>query len=230
MQNIFMDAKRLAAEKAVEWIQDNMVVGLGTGSTAFWAIQDIGERVKEGLQIRAVATSVQTEELAKERNIPIVPFSDIRQIDVTIDGADEVDRNGYLIKGGGGALLREKIVAYHSTTYLIVVDESKLVEQLGKFPLPVEMVPFAAELTVKKLEESFGPVQIRQRNGKNFVTDNGNLIADLHSFPITDPEKVNAALHAIPGVVETGLFLNKMVRNVIVANKEGNITIRTFPA
>ncbi len=225
-----MDAKKLAAEKAVEWIKDDMVVGLGTGSTAYWAIQKIGERVREGLQIRAVATSMQTEELAKEQNIPIIPFSDFQQIDVTIDGADEVDQNGYLLKGGGGALLREKIVAFHTTTYLIVVDESKMVEQLGRFPLPVEIVPFAAALTVKKLEERFGPVQIRQKNEKDFITDNGNLIADLRCFPLTDPKQMNTELHAIPGVMETGIFLKEMVSQVIIGSKEGEIKTKFFKA
>lgn len=223
-----MDAKKLAAEKAVEWIKEDMVVGLGTGSTAYWAIQKIGERVKEGMQIRAVATSVQTEELAKKQNITLVPFSGLQQIDVTIDGADEVDTNGYLIKGGGGALLREKIVAFHTITYLIVVDGNKMVEQLGRFPLPVEIVPFAAALTIKKLEERFGPVQIRQKNDKDFITDNGNLIADLRCFPLTHPKQMNAELHTIPGVVETGIFLKEMVTQVIIGSKEGEIKTKSF--
>ena len=222
-----MDTKKMAAEKAVEWIRENMVVGLGTGSTAYWAIEKIGERVKKGLKIGAVATSVHTEELAKERNIPLSPFSSVQKIDVTIDGADEVDQNGYLIKGGGGALLREKIVAFHTKTYLIVVDESKMVERLGKFPLPVEIVPFAAELTMKKLER-FGPVKIRQANGKHYITDNGNWIVDVSCFPIIDPEGLNTALHAIPGVVETGLFLGKWVHHVIVADKAGTINVKTI--
>src|SRR5690242_8882833 len=136
-----MDTKRLAAEKAVEEVKDNTVVGLGTGSTAYWAIQKLGERVKEGLHIRAVATSQQSEDLAKELGIPIVPFSDIESIDLTIDGADEVDKHKNLIKGGGGALLREKIVAYHTKKYIVIVDENKLVTHLGKFPLPVEVLP-----------------------------------------------------------------------------------------
>jgi ribose 5-phosphate isomerase A len=223
-----MDTKKLAAEKAVEWIQDGMVVGLGTGSTAYWAIQKIGQRVKEGLQIRAVATSVHSENLAKELNIPIVPFADVEAIDVTIDGADEVDKSGNLIKGGGGALLREKIVGHHTKTYLIVVDESKLVDQLGKFPLPVEIVAFARELTIRKLERTFGAVQVRQAGGKDFVTDNGNLIADIHAYTITDPNQRNNELHAIPGVVETGLFLKEMVSNVFVGKKNGNVEIKTF--
>lgn len=223
-----MDAKKLAAEKAAEWIEDNMVVGLGTGSTAYWAIQKIGKRVKEGLRIRAVATSEDTEKLAREQKIPIVPFSEIQKIDITIDGADEVDQYGNLLKGGGGALLREKIVAYHTNTYLVVVDESKLVGQLGKFPLPIEIIPFAAELTVRKLEESFGPVKIRQAERKNFITDNGNWIADLACFPITDPEMMNAELHNIPGVLETGLFMREYVTKVILGSKQGTVEIKSF--
>lgn len=223
-----MDPKKLAAEKAVEWIKDDMVVGLGTGSTTFWAIQKLGERLKDGLRVKAVATSENTEQLARERNIPIVSFGEIQGIDVTIDGADEVDQNGNLIKGGGGALLREKIVAYHTRTYLIVVDESKLVAQLGKFPLPVEIVPFAADLTMRTLEGHFGPVKIRQADGKNFITDNGNWIADLSCFPITNPQKMNEELHAIPGVVETGLFLKRRVNYVIVGNTGGEIAVKRF--
>ena len=223
-----MDAKKRAAEKAVDWIKNDMVVGLGTGSTAYWAIEAIGDKVKNGLKIKAVATSSRSEDLARERRIPIVPFSEIQTIDVTIDGADEVDKDGYLIKGGGGALLREKIVAYHTKTYLIVVDESKIVEQLGRFPLPVEIVPFAFELTVQQLEKRFGPLKIRQAERQNYITDNGNFIADLSAFPITDPERLNAELHAIPGVVETGLFSKKMVSYVIVGQQGGEIEVKSF--
>lgn len=223
-----MEAKKLAAEKAVEYINDGMVVGLGTGSTAFWAIEKIGARIKEGLSVKAVATSEQSEALARERNIPIVPFAEISAIDVTIDGADEVDQQGNLIKGGGGALLREKIVAFHTKTYLVVVDESKVVEHLGKYPLPVEILPFAAELTVNTLLEKYGPVSIRERDGKRVITDNGNYIADLNLYPIDDPYLINTALHAIPGVVETGLFLRSMVTHVIIASSTGGIEIKDY--
>lgn len=132
-----MNMKKIAADRAVEWVQDGMTVGLGTGSTAYWAIQRIGERVKEGLSIRTVATSEASEKLALELGIPVVPFREISRIDVTIDGADEADGELSLIKGGGGALLREKIVASSSDKLIIIVDESKVVERLGKFPLPV---------------------------------------------------------------------------------------------
>ena len=147
-----MDAKRNAAERAVDYIQDGMIVGLGTGSTAYWAIQKLGSKVQERLNIKAIATSIQSEELAKKLGIPIITFSEINEIDITIDGADEVDPNLYMIKGGGGALLREKIVAAASKQFIVVVDESKLVNCLGTFPLPIEIVKFGFEATIKKLQ------------------------------------------------------------------------------
>jgi ribose 5-phosphate isomerase A len=217
-----MDMKKLAAEKAVEAIRDGMIVGLGTGSTAYWAIQSIAERVKEGLRISAVATSLNTEKMARELGIPIVSFAAVSAIDISIDGADEVDKNKNLIKGGGGALLREKIIAYHSKTYLVIVDENKLVETLGKFLLPVEILPFAAELTLKKLQE-FGDARVRQTEGRHFVTDNGNFIADLNIYPIYDPQKMDFQLHQIPGVLETGLFSPALVTHVLVGTKTGEV-------
>jgi ribose 5-phosphate isomerase A len=220
-----MDMKKLAAEKAVEAIKDNMIVGLGTGSTAYWAIQKIGERVKEGLQIGAVATSRNTEEMARELGIPILPFADVESIDVTIDGADEVDQQRNLIKGGGGALLREKLIAFNSKQYFIIVDETKLVDQLGRFPLPVEILPFAMELTLRQLQKKCSKVEIRQKDGKPYVTDNGNLIADVHAYPITNPMQFNEELHQIPGVLETGLFPHTWVTSVIVGTKSGEIKV-----
>lgn len=144
-----MNLKQKAVEKAVEAIQDGMKVGLGTGSTAFWAIQKIGERVAQGLHIQAVATSQASEDHAQELGIPIIPFDQIGRLDVTIDGADEVNEQLVLVKGGGGALLREKIVESNSDRLIIIVDESKDVKVLGAFPLPVEVVPFASEWTLE---------------------------------------------------------------------------------
>lgn len=224
-----MDLKKRAAEKAVEYIKDKMVVGLGTGSTAYWAIQKIGERVREGLQLGAVATSVETEKLASEAGIPILPFSSLKTIDLTIDGADEVDPQHNLIKGGGGALLREKLIAFNSTTYLIIVDESKLVKQLGSFPLPVEILPFGSELTVNQLQKTSKEVAIRQKEGNIFTTDNGNLIADLQLHSISDPQHLNEALLRIPGVLETGLFPGEMVSKVIVGMQSGELKILNGP-
>jgi ribose 5-phosphate isomerase A len=220
-----MDAKKLAAEKAVEAISNDMTIGLGTGSTAFWAIQKIGERVSEGLRIRAVATSERSELLARKLNIPILPITAEMQIDIAIDGADEVDKNKNLIKGGGGALLREKIIAANSKRFLVVADASKVVEQLGRFPLPVEIVSFAFEITLRQLQALGCAPVIRMHEGKKFITDNGNLIADCHFFPITDPAALNIKLHLIPGVVETGLFINGMVDTVFIGYENGEVKI-----
>ncbi|WP_162054284.1 ribose-5-phosphate isomerase RpiA [Pontibacter pamirensis] len=218
-----MIAKKLAAEKAVEYIQDGMVVGLGSGSTATWAIKALGEKVNAGLHIQCVASSVASENLAKQYGISLVDFSALSDIDITIDGADEVDAQCNLIKGGGGALLREKILAYNSRQFIVVVDDSKLVHTLGKFPLPVEIVPFAAELTLKQLRNLGCETSIRQKDGKNFVTDNGNLIADCFFNQIEVPELLNINILLIPGVVEGGLFLHPKVNRVIVGHADGSL-------
>jgi ribose 5-phosphate isomerase A len=221
-----MEAKRLAAEKAVEYIEDGMVVGLGTGTTAYWAIQKIGERVGQGLRIRAIASSARSEQQAKALNIPLLSQGEEpAAIDIDIDGADEVDNRCNLLKGGGGALLREKIIARNSRRFLVVVDEHKLVRDLGQFPLPVEIVPFASGLTLKQLEKlGVNPV-IRQVNGQPFRTDNGNLIADCRVYPVADPAGLNTRLHSVPGVVETGLFPHTMVSAVIVGYTNGEVKI-----
>jgi ribose 5-phosphate isomerase A len=225
-----MNPKKAAAEKAVENIREGMIIGLGTGSTAFWAIQKIGELVRAGLDIKAVATSIQSENLARELGIPILAFSDVVSVDLTIDGADEVDRQGNLIKGGGGALLREKIIAYNSKAFHVIVDHKKMVEQLGKFPLPVEIIPFAHELTLKRLRELAATVVLRKTEDKIFITDNGNMIADGNFYPVSDPASLDARLKSIPGVAETGLFLRHMVTTITVSDDHGNInTIRIAP-
>lgn len=218
-----MDAKRIAAEKAVEHLKDGMVVGLGTGSTASWAIRKIGENVKLGLNINAVASSLQSENLARSLSIPIHPLSTLLTIDLTIDGADEVDPAKNLIKGGGGALLREKILAYNSKEFIVIVDESKLVQKLGKFPLPVEITPFARELTLKQLQALGCKPVLRKSNGENFFTDNGNLIADCNFYPIEDPAALDIKLKMIPGVVETGLFLNTKVTSILAGYHTGEV-------
>ncbi|SFF10655.1 ribose-5-phosphate isomerase [Paenibacillus catalpae] len=218
-----MESKRIAAEQAVELVKEGMKVGLGTGSTAYWAIQAIGRRVKEeGLNIQAVATSVQSEQLAKELGIPMMSFADVDVLDLTIDGADEVDSGLHLIKGGGGALLREKIVAAASKQLIIIVDESKVVNQLGKFPLPVEIVPFAFELTVKKLRNLGCEPKLRKNGEELFVTDNGNYIADCEFAAIADPAALHDELNGIPGVVDNGLFIH-MANLVIVGSADGSI-------
>ncbi|TVX92648.1 ribose-5-phosphate isomerase RpiA [Paenibacillus agilis] len=218
-----MDAKRIAAERAVDYIQDGMIVGLGTGSTAYWAIQKLGLKVQGGLQIKAIATSVQSEELARNLGIPLVSFAEMNEIDMTIDGADEVDQELNLIKGGGGALLREKIVAAASKQFIVIVDESKLVKRLGTFPLPVEIVPFGHEVTIKKLYDLGYEPRLRKIDNETFVTDNGNYIVDGHFGDIEAPQELHNKLNLIPGVVDNGLFVN-MTRRVVVGYQDGEIS------
>ncbi len=216
-------SKQLAAEQAVTYIKSGMMVGLGTGSTAAFAIQEIGRRVKEeGLQIRAIATSDRSEEMAKELHIPIVGFADFDTIDITIDGADEVDENLNIIKGGGGALLREKVVSVQSKTNIIIVDETKLVTHLGKFPLPVEVVPFALTVVDRKLQKSGCSTVLRKKEGEIYVTDNKNYILDCHFKKITDPAALQQTINAITGVVDNGLFVNR-ASFVIAAYNDGSI-------
>lgn len=219
------DPKKLAAEKAVAYVKNQMVIGLGTGSTSYWAIQMIGEKVRQGLNIKAVCTSSSTEKLAAEANIPIVTFSEIPHLDLAIDGADEIDQQKNLIKGGGGALLREKIVAYNSQLFLVIADETKLVAQLGNYPLPVEVLPFGVEMTRKHLSTLCTHASIRTTNGAPYVTDNGNHIIDCQFDVIPDPEAVEIALKAIPGVLETGLFFTRKDCMVIVGYKNGSVEI-----
>ncbi|MFE5317844.1 ribose-5-phosphate isomerase RpiA [Paenibacillus sp. NPDC056579] len=219
-----MNPKKLASDKAIEYVTDGMIVGLGTGSTAYWAIEALAKRVREGLNIRAVASSNHSEQLAKQGGIPLVPFSDIQLIDVTIDGADEVDSQLNLIKGGGGALLREKILAANSKTFIVIVDESKKVEHLGHFPLPVEIVPFAESLTIRQIQQLDCTTTIRTVEGKPFVTDNGNLIVDCEFGKILDPIELHKRLNLIPGVVENGLF-PLMASKVIVGHLDGSVEL-----
>jgi ribose 5-phosphate isomerase A len=217
-----MESKRIAAERAVDFIKDGMIVGLGTGSTAYFAIQKIGQKVKEGLSIKAIATSNQSEDLAKELRISLLTFAEIESIDITIDGADEVDTKWNLIKGGGGALLREKIVASASKQLIIIVDESKLSQQLGAFPLPVEIVPFGYEMTIKKLRKLCADPVLRTVDEQTYLTDNGNYIVDCHFGKITQAEELHQTLNLIPGVVDNGLFIG-MASHVIVGYQDGTV-------
>lgn len=220
-----MEAKKLAAEKVVQYITEGMTVGLGSGSTAYYAIQKIGEMVKQGLKIKAVATSLKSERLAKELSIPVYDPLHIDSIDVAIDGADEADSKGNLIKGGGGSLLREKIIAYASKKFYIMIDESKLVERLGKFPLAVEIIPFGASLTIKHLKALECEPALRKTNGDIFITDNGNHIVDCRFPDIGDPAWLDVKLKMIPGVIETGLFSNKIITSIIVGYQKGEVKV-----
>jgi ribose 5-phosphate isomerase A len=229
MDNPALAGKKIAAGKAIDYIRSGMTLGLGTGSTAYWAIQGIGERVKQGLSVKAIATSVQSEDLARELNIPLVPFSEIDHLDITIDGADEVDRQLNLIKGGGGALLREKIVASVTDFYIIIVDESKLVDRLGRFPLPVEVAPFGWELTMRRLRELGCTPSLRAAGNTTFLTDNQHLIIDCSFGPIADPAAVHQQVSAITGVMEDGFFIN-MANIVIAGSADGDARVLSKPS
>jgi ribose 5-phosphate isomerase A len=223
MENAAVKGKKIAAGKAIEYIRGGMTLGLGTGSTAYWAIQGIGDQVKNGLSVRAIATSMQSEALALELGIPIVPFAGIDHIDITIDGADEVDQHLNLIKGGGGALLREKIVASATEFYIIIVDESKIVPQLGKFPLPVEIVPFGWEMTMQRLKKlGCVPVMRMTADRQPFLTDNQHYILDCSFGPIADPASLHGQVSGITGVMEDGFFIG--MADVVVVGSAGGDT------
>lgn len=204
-----------------------MTVGLGTGSTSAFAIEAVGKKVQQGLSIKAVASSLRSEELARNSGITLIPFSEAETIDVYIDGADEVDKDLHLIKGGGGALLREKILAFNSKKFLVIVDSSKMVHHLGAFLLPVEIVPFAMELTLKQLQKTGCTTSIRMENNKQYITDNGNLIIDCDFKKIEKVEELHHFINNIPGVVENGLFLKSIVSKVIVGHESGEVTVMT---
>ncbi|WP_043934635.1 ribose-5-phosphate isomerase RpiA [Bacillus sp. EB01] len=220
-----MNEKQIVGEKAAEFVKDEMIVGLGTGSTVFYTIKKLGQLVNEGLSIKAVPTSIQTEQLAREAGITLVDFTEIEEFDLVIDGADEVDENLDLIKGGGGALLREKIIAYAARTFIVVADSSKLVNRLGAFKLPVEAVPFGMELTEKHLMELGGLPRLRTSDGAPFKTDNGNFIFDCDFGFIENAKELEAKINMIPGVVENGLFVG-MADKVITVDKQGEVVIR----
>jgi len=215
-------AKKAAGEKAAALVQPGMLVGLGTGSTAYWAIEKLGQMVKEGLNIRAVATSIASEKQAIALGIPITSFSEIQQLDIDIDGADEVSHDLQIIKGGGGALLREKIVAMASRKKVIVADERKYVKTLGKFPLPIEIIPFGWELVFRAVQSLQGMPTLRTKDDKPYITDNGNYILDCAFGAIENPEQLHHQLKTVTGVVETGLFIN-MKPTVIIAYESGEV-------
>ncbi|ATL46623.1 ribose 5-phosphate isomerase A [Chitinophaga caeni] len=215
-------AKKAAGEKAAEYVESGMNIGLGTGSTVYYTILKLGEQVKSGMKLKAIATSLATEKLAKECGIPIVDFSATQELDLTIDGADEVDGKWNLIKGGGGALMREKIVAAASREFIVVVDASKKVDYLGKFPLPVEVIPFGWEVTLKHIKALCRTAYLRTKGAEIFVTDNNNYIVDMPIKSIISPKQLELQLREIPGVAVTGLFIG-MASKVIVGETDGKV-------
>ncbi|MCA1381452.1 ribose-5-phosphate isomerase RpiA [Bradyrhizobium sp. BRP23] len=218
--------KALAALRAVDEVESGMLVGLGTGSTAVYAIRELGRRVARGLTITAVATSNASDALARQVGMNVLSFEDVAEVDVTIDGADEITPGLTAIKGGGGALLREKVVAAASRRVIIIVDSSKPVATLGKFKLPLEVIPFAISW-VKSAVACLGVTpEVRVRNGVPFRTDQANFILDLPFESIADPQRLALALDAIPGVVEHGLFLNEIDAAVIARGSEVEVINR----
>jgi ribose 5-phosphate isomerase A len=203
--------KRVAALKAVEYVKDGMVVGLGTGSTAKHMVIALGDKVKAGMKLRAVPTSQETATLAKQSGMTLIDSDNRWVIDVAIDGADQVDPRFNLIKGGGGALLKEKIVAASAKQFIVVVDYTKQVPVLGgSFPLPIEVIPFGWGSTARDIGTlTASRVVLRERSGAPFITEAGNFIVDVHLARIDQPRELELALNQIPGIVETGLFVGR---------------------
>ena len=220
------DLKRQAAERALDYVRPGMKLGLGTGSTAALFVEALGRRVKAGLEIIGVPTSEATRRQAEALGIRLATLDDEPELDLTIDGADELDGELNLIKGGGGALLREKIVAASSKRMVVIVDGSKLVARLGRFPLPVEVVPFGLGSTRLRLAAAAkalnlsGEIRLRERDGQVFVTDGGHYILDCAFGEIPDPRSLASALAALPGVVEHGLFIG-LASAAIIAGANG---------
>lgn len=199
--------KKLAGEKSTEFIKDGMVLGLGSGSTMYWTLKKLGELVQNGLAVKGIPSSKRTEGWAKEFGVPLTDFSETKRFDLAIDGADEIDPNLNLLKGGGGSLVREKIVNAAAERLIIVADESKIVTELGAFPLPVEVLPFGWEVTAERIAALGCVPHLRMKGEDAFVSDNGNYILDCQFEKIPDPASLHTKLKLLLGVVETGLFV-----------------------
>ena len=218
--------KLLAAKEAVKFITNNQIVGLGTGSTTTYAVKEIGEMVKNGLKIQAIPTSNKTKLLAESLNIPLIDINLVSSIDITIDGADEFNNDLILIKGGGGALLKEKIVASLSKEEIIIVDSSKKVDIVGKFKLPIEVIPFATNYVLSQIQSMNGVGEIRLAVDKPFETDQENYIIDADFGLITNPVFLSDKLNEIEGIVGHGLFI-KLTSRVIMGNNDSTITFKS---
>ena len=226
-------AKFSAAKRAAGLVHSGMKVGLGTGSTAAWLVQHLGQKVREeGLRIQGVPTSTRTSELAKKVGIEIITLDEAGWLDLTIDGADEFDADFALIKGGGGALLQEKIVAMASDRMIVIADADKEVTRLGAFPLPVEVIPFgmnSTRISIERTLEALGypgaKISTRMEGDRLFVTDEGNHILDLHINAITNAKALSLALNQLPGVVENGLFID-ICSSVIIGHSDGSVETR----
>ena len=226
-------AKFVAAKRAVEFVEDGMRVGLGTGSTAAWMVRCLGELVREhGLRVTGIPTSIRTAELARNVGIKVVSLDEAKWLDLTIDGADEFDGDLNLIKGGGGALLQEKIVATASDQMVVIADAAKGVDTLGSFPLPVEVIPFGWQTSKALIEEMVasldvmgGKTALRMNGDTAYITDEGNYIIDLHLKRIGNPRQLAMVLNQVPGVVENGLFIDICDR-VVIGYGDGRVETR----
>ncbi|MGR3550915.1 ribose-5-phosphate isomerase RpiA [Pseudooceanicola sp.] len=230
-------AKYVAAKRSVDYVEDGMRVGLGTGSTAAWMVRCLGELVRQdGLKIKGVPTSTRTAQLARDVGIEVISLDEAKWLDLTIDGADEFDGDLNLIKGGGGALLQEKIVATASDQMIVIADIGKEVERLGAFPLPIEVIPFGWQTTQALVEETLISMDVLGRNStlrmngqRPFLTDEGNYILDLHLNRIGEPRQLAMVLNQMPGVVENGLFID-ICDSVIVGYGDGRVEVRDINA
>ena len=224
-----VEKKILAAKKAFEYVEDGMKLGLGTGSTADEFTKILSDNVKNGLNVICVPTSENTKNLAESLNIPLTSLENLNFLDLTVDGADEVDDNLSLLKGGGGALLREKIIAFNSKKMIVIADDTKKVSKLGKFRLPVELIKFEHKITINRVLEKLenigypGTAELRVINGNPFTTDSENLIYDLSIGLIEEPAIIDNLLNTIPGVVENGLFVD--MANIIIIGEQNSVKI-----
>ena len=224
-----VEKKILAAQKAFEYVEDGMKLGLGTGSTADEFTKILSDNVKNGLDVICVPTSENTKDLAESLNIPLASLENLNFLDLTVDGADEVDDDLSLLKGGGGALLREKIIAFNSKKMIVIADDTKKVSKLGEFRLPIELIKFEHKTTINRVLEKLenigysGTAELRVINGNPFTTDSENLIYDLSIGLIEEPEIIDNLLNSIPGVVENGLFVD--MANIVIIGEQNGVKI-----
>ena len=224
-----VEKKILAAQKAIEYVEDGMKLGLGTGSTADEFTKILSDNVKNGLDVICVPTSENTKDLAESLNIPLASLENLNFLDLTVDGADEVDDDLSLLKGGGGALLREKIIAFNSKKMIVIADDTKKVSKLGEFRLPIELIKFEHKITINRVLEKLenigypGTAELRVINGNPFTTDSENLIYDLSIGLIEEPAIIDNLLNSIPGVVENGLFVD--MANIVIIGEQNGVKI-----
>lgn len=218
------DIKQLVGEAAADLVNNDMIIGLGSGTTIFYFIQSLAKKVKNGLHCLGVPTSNETRLLALQQNIPLAPLNEVSSIDLTIDGADEIDSDLRLIKGGGGYLLQEKMVAAASKQLVIIADSTKLKPQLGSFPLPVEVIPYGWKQVQRRIYGMWKTRSaLRMKDNQPYVTEHGHYILDCHFQKMEDANMINTTLHLIPGVVETGLFID-MCDKALVGYPDGTIS------